>query len=361
MRKPGIASYSGLLFFTANSFIRGLALIAALIFASSVDARDADMQPLHGAIAGYSAGGMISALGEGLTAMVRAEFPGSSLTYEPGNPAGGLVKMVAGKRPFSIQTPMELAIAQRGEKPFRRAYSAGTEGDFTAIAQIVEGMAVQVLMREGFFSEHRISDFQQVIDRQLPLRVSANIRGNLLGQVLTERILNYYGLSYEQLRHSGGEVVYLATRASADLMRNRKLDMVVTAAFLPSARLIEIATATDIRLLYLPPDLVATLADEFGFTTMTIPADTYPFLHRDLPSMTTGFLLTAGRETGFNVAYQMARSLHRQFDQLRQLHPAFADFEPEMLLRTAGIPLHPGAQAYYKEAGLALSGTEVDY
>lgn len=306
-------------------------------------------QVLRGAIAGYSAGGMISMLGEGLTAMVRAEFPGSSLTYEPGNPAGGLVKMVAGKRPFSIQTTLELAVARAGQRPFRRSYG---DDELFAVGQFVEGMAVQLLMRADFLADHGVTSLQQVADQRLPLRLSANMRGNLLGQLVTERVLEHYGLNFEQVLANGGDVVYLPTRASAQMMRNRKLDMVLTASFLPSSRLIEIATATDIKLLPLPAELLSQMAAEFGFGTMVIPADTYTFLEADLPVLTTGFLLTAGKQTAVEEAYMMARSLHRQFDLLRGLHPAFASFEPQMLLKTGKVGLHPGAAAYYQEAGL---------
>ena len=311
-----------------------------------------DGKSLDGAIAGYSAGGMISMLGEGLTAMVRAEYPGSSLTYEPGSPAGGLVKMVAGKRPFSLQTPVELSMARAGDPPFRRAY---TGGDFSAIGQVVQGMAVQIIMRAGFLQQYGISGLQEVADQKLPLRLSANFRGNLLGQVITERLLGHYGLDFDQVIAQGGDVVYLPTRASADMIRNRKLDMTVTAAFTPSSRLIEIATATDINLLELPPALIQELSDEYGFKSVTIPADTYEFLNADLPTMTTGFILTASAKTAPEDAYKMARTLHRQFDKLRGLHPAFANFKPEMLIGTGTIPLHPAAAAYYREAGLLPS------
>jgi len=327
----------------------GLLLVCCVFVMPSAQAATRDNPVLGGAIAGYSAGGMISMLGEGLTAMVRAEYPGSSLTYEPGNPAGGLVKMVAGKRPFSIQTSLELAVARAGEPPFRRSYGAD---ELLAVGQFVEGMAVQVLMRADFLRDYQVDNLQQVADQGLPLRVSANMRGNLLGQLVTERVLSHYGLSFKQVLANGGDVVYLPTRASAQMMRNRKLDMVLTASFLPSSRLIEIATATDIRLMSLPTELLDAMVDEFGFGTMVIPAETYSFLKTDLPALTTGFLLTAGQKTSHEDAYMMARSLHRQFDLLKGLHPSFARYEPNMLLRTGDLALHAGAAAYYREAGL---------
>ena len=326
----------------------GLALSVSYQAAADMHA-DGDKQVLTGAIAGYSAGGMLSVLGEGLTAMARAEYPGSSLTYEPGNPAGGLVSMVAGKRPFSMQSPLELAAAMSGKPPFRRVYNSD---DFSVVGQIVDGMAVQLVMRGEFLREHGITGFQGVADQQLPLRLSTSSRGNLIGQLLTKRILAYYGLNFKQVIARGGEVVYLPSRTSAEMLRNRKLDFMLLTAYTPSSRLIEMATATDIRLLSMPPGLRRELADEFGLRSATIPADSYSFLDADLPTLTIGFYLTAGNNTSNSDSYKMAKTLYQQFETLRGLHSAFMKFQPDMLIETGGLPLHPGAAAYYREVGL---------
>jgi uncharacterized protein len=41
------------------------------------------------------------------------------------------------------------------------------------------------------------------------------------------------------------------------------------------------------------------------------------------------------------------------FEDFKKLHPAFAQLEKEELITAAlSAPLHPGAERYYKEAGL---------
>ena len=51
--------------------------------------------------------------------------------------------------------------------------------------------------------------------------------------------------------------------------------------------------------------------------------------------------------------YQMVKAVFENFDEFRKLHPAFAALEKkEMVTGGLSAPLHPGAEKYYKEAGL---------
>jgi TRAP-type uncharacterized transport system substrate-binding protein len=49
--------------------------------------------------------------------------------------------------------------------------------------------------------------------------------------------------------------------------------------------------------------------------------------------------------------YRFTRTLVEHVDAMRAIHPAFADFDPNNAVRLADVPLHPGAQKAYREAG----------
>ncbi|MFG1491258.1 TAXI family TRAP transporter solute-binding subunit, partial [Oceanospirillum sp. HFRX-1_2] len=52
------------------------------------------------------------------------------------------------------------------------------------------------------------------------------------------------------------------------------------------------------------------------------------------------------------VAYAIVRSLFEQFDQFRQLHPAFSALRAESMVRIPlAAPMHPGARRYFREKG----------
>jgi hypothetical protein len=53
-----------------------------------------------------------------------------------------------------------------------------------------------------------------------------------------------------------------------------------------------------------------------------------------------------------DTVYDFTRILLSNLDALRNIHPAFADFDPKEATRLANVPLHAGAARAYREAGL---------
>ena len=52
------------------------------------------------------------------------------------------------------------------------------------------------------------------------------------------------------------------------------------------------------------------------------------------------------------VIHDFTAALLGNLDALRKVHPAFAGFDPRNALRLANVPLHPGAEKAFREAGL---------
>lgn len=329
--------------------LRRCVLPALLALGGSAAAED---EGLHATIAGYSAGGMLGVVGEGLTTAVRREYPGSSIVYEPGNPAGGFMKLIRGQREFALQTPAEIRAAQQGLPPYRKPLA---NAQFSVVARVVRDMALQIVAREEFVREHGVrdlADLAALAARGVPVRISLNQRGNVLSQLMMGALFEQVGLTVEAIERAGGAAYYLPSRASADLMRNGRLDLFLTAGFVPSSLLTELAVGTDIALLPLPAAQRDLLRRRLDMEPYHLAAGSYAFLDSGLDTLSASFLLLGGPGTSFEQGYRMARALHRQFDYFRGLHPVFAAFQPGMLAESGGFALHPGARAYYREAGL---------
>jgi len=53
------------------------------------------------------------------------------------------------------------------------------------------------------------------------------------------------------------------------------------------------------------------------------------------------------------VVQTLAKAVFENFDTFKRLHPAFANLKKEDMVKAGiSIPLHPGAEKYYKEVGL---------
>ena len=53
-----------------------------------------------------------------------------------------------------------------------------------------------------------------------------------------------------------------------------------------------------------------------------------------------------------HVVYVLTKVVCENLDWFRRQHPAFADFTTDDMLKGLSAPLHPGALAYFREAGL---------
>jgi TRAP-type uncharacterized transport system substrate-binding protein len=52
------------------------------------------------------------------------------------------------------------------------------------------------------------------------------------------------------------------------------------------------------------------------------------------------------------VVYAIVKEVFDNFDQFKQLHPAYGVLTKKKMLKGLTAPLHPGATKYYREVGL---------
>ena len=85
-----------------------------------------------------------------------------------------------------------------------------------------------------------------------------------------------------------------------------------------------------------------------------IPIDYYTEIANTTPIRTVGVkaILFCDADANEEVVYHMVKEVFENFDLFKKQHPAFADLTPEKLTTKLIIPLHPGAERYFKEAGL---------
>jgi len=99
------------------------------------------------------------------------------------------------------------------------------------------------------------------------------------------------------------------------------------------------------------PEVVAKIANQ-GYGAGIIPADTYDGQPGDIPTAVVMNFLVTREGVGDDVAYMMTKSLFDHLDQLVQTHPAAKEINVKKATVGLPIPLHPGAERYYREIGI---------
>jgi len=72
----------------------------------------------------------------------------------------------------------------------------------------------------------------------------------------------------------------------------------------------------------------------------------------DVPTIGVKACLLTSSDVPDELVYAVTKEVFTNFGAFRSLHPALAGLDKEQMLKGIGVPLHPGAMKYYREAGL---------
>lgn len=162
-------------------------------------------------------------------------------------------------------------------------------------------------------------------------------------------ILAAAGMSYDGL----SKIEYLPFAESVELMKNRQLDASLQSAGLGVASLKDLATSTATTIVAIPADVVAALGAPY--LPAVIPAGTYEGQTADVPTAAVGNFFVTHEGVSEETVYQMTKLLFENLTTLEASHKAAASIKLENALNGMPIPLHPGAERYYREIGLIKS------
>lgn len=218
-----------------------------------------------------------------------------------------------------------------------------------------------------------ITDLEQISVKRMPVRFKTG------GERAITTILDYYGLSRDKMVGWGGHPVSNAeagfepaptsappdeppARWFADLnpvaswIKDGAFDLIVDpiyAAYTPEHRhWWDASILHDLRFLPLPPDLIERImarneAEAPGF----IPHRLMRGVDEDVPTVQRFPQAYYTREeTPEEFIYDVAKALDNNRHLFRQTHMPYS-YDPENVAKPRRVPLHPGAERYYREVG----------
>jgi TRAP transporter TAXI family solute receptor len=196
---------------------------------------------------------------------------------------------------------------------------------------------------------------QIVASAESGIRTLADLKGKRVsvgaprsGTELNARaVFKAAGLSYEDF----GKVEYLPFGESVELIKNRQLDATLQSAGLGVASIRDLATAVKIVVVPVPADVIEKIGDA-AYQAATIPAGTYEGQTSDVPTAAINNYLVTHEGVSEDIAYKMTQALFDNLDQMVSAHAAAKNISLENAAKGMPLPLHPGAEKFYREKGV---------
>jgi len=155
------------------------------------------------------------------------------------------------------------------------------------------------------------------------------------------------GLSYQDM----AKIEYLPFGESVELMKNRQLDATLQSAGLGVASIRDLATAVKIVVIPVPADVIAKIGDA-AYQAAVIPANTYTGQTEDVATAAIPNFLVTHSGVPEELVYRKTKAMYENLDTLYAAHNAAKAIKRENAIKGMPVPLHPGAERYYKEIGL---------
>lgn len=185
----------------------------------------------------------------------------------------------------------------------------------------------------------------------MKLRISVGLAGGS-SDICFQQILKEYDLTTGDLKNWGGEILNQNIDTSAQMMSDNRIDIMVMSCFVPTQNIQELSQNKDIVLLTIDPKIIGSICEKYGYFQSTISTEAYDFLKEDLDCINANAILIVPKDSNEENVYMITRSICENLEYLQSIHASMSEISSEDLVTDLGIPLHPGAEKYYREKGL---------
>ncbi|QEK11342.1 TAXI family TRAP transporter solute-binding subunit [Crassaminicella thermophila] len=165
-------------------------------------------------------------------------------------------------------------------------------------------------------------------------------------EVNARQILGAHGITYDDIDED-----FLSYSESIEQLKNGSVDAAFLTSGLPNAVIMDICTTHDVKIVPIRKEVVEKLAKEFPFySSEKIPAGTYDN-KEDVETAAVTTLLVTRAELSEDEVYEITKTIFENIDTLHEAHSAAKRISLDTVRQGMPIPLHPGAEKYYKEQG----------
>ena len=138
---------------------------------------------------------------------------------------------------------------------------------------------------------------------------------------------------------------------TAGAFADKNIDAALTVGALGIAGVVEITTLGTAEFRDIPADIVAKLSKELPYyLPFDIPANTYKAQTKPVKTLASWNVLITTDKLGEEDAYKMTKALYEHKQDILNISTRLASMSPENL-KYIQVPLHKGAEKYYREIG----------
>src|SRR5678809_1024721 len=177
---------------------------------------------------------------EGMNAVVRDVYPGSSVSFKPDSPGGGVLAIGEGRADFTATaTGTEVRLANEGQSPYQKPL----KGKFSYVMQLYDNQFIHFLMTKEWADANGIKSWADIAKKKPKMRLAINRPDNPQTTIGGPyEVMKAYGFSINDIEKWGGSFVLGNSQIGLDAITDGKADMFMSARNIGDSLVKEVAS-----------------------------------------------------------------------------------------------------------------------
>jgi TRAP transporter TAXI family solute receptor len=293
-------------------------------------------------VAGAVGGGWYSTFAA-FTELVMEKEPMISFKVSPGSGIGNSATIGEGTFDIGWVYPPMAQLAYEGQTPYEEKYEN--------IRMVATGLSPQVIEVVARASVD-VDSIDDIFKDHVGIRWLTPNKGSTTPALFFDIMLQYYNTTESDIKSWGGSTTYTPYSDWAQFVQDGHADIMFNQGSMPFSTTQEIAANTSLKLLSLPEGLRNYMVEKYALQEYTIAGGTYDFEDQDINTLQMCSGLGCNAELDDDTVYRILEIIEANLDEFKSISASFSNFDLATAWQNTGsVPLHPGAERFYREHG----------
>lgn len=293
-------------------------------------------------VAGAVGGGWYSTFAA-FTELVMEKEPMISFKVSPGSGIGNSATIGEGTFDMGWVYPPMAQLAYEGQTPYEEKYEN--------IRMVATGLSPQVIEVVARASVD-VDSIDDIFKNHVGIRWLTPNKGSTTPALFFDIMLQYYNTTESDIKSWGGSTTYTPYSDWAQFIQDGHADIMFNQGSMPFSTTQEIAANTSLKLLSLPEGLRNYMVEKYALQEYTIAGGTYDFEDQDINTLQMCSGLGCNAELDDDTVYRILEIIEANLDEFKSISASFSNFDLATAWQNTGsVPLHPGAERFYREHG----------
>ena len=290
---------------------------------------------------GGAVGGAGFVMLTGVSKIVSNTHPKVSITVVPGGWVGNITRVNVGELDLASTANTLCGLAEKGLEPLNKPFP-----NVRALFSVQDTMYYFMYARKDF----PVDSVEELIEKKIPVRICTLSPGSVT-EMQFRNALAARNVTWDDIKKWGGKVNFVKWGDGVSLIKDGHADLICAAALGKAGWAMELATVRDMKVLKWSPELLDAINQKTGTKTATMPGGLYKGIDYTVDCPASSGEIIINSKVSDKVAYAIVKSMAEGANEYRNHHAAFRGFTAEGMPSGLFLPLHPGAEKYYKEMG----------